>query len=264
MSRPPQWSTPWRKHSGEVADTTARSSLPKLQKAIAHSGLMSRRAAEELIARGRVAVDGRMAEVGQRVDPDTQSVTVDGVRIPIKPGLVTYLLNKPRGAISTTDDPRGRPTVVDLVPPQPRVYPVGRLDADSEGLLLLTNDGDLANIVMHPRHGIPKTYAALVTGPPGPWVDRLVAGVDLSDGPAAAVAARAVDSTPDSTLLELVLGEGRNREIRRMCEALGHPVQRLVRTAIGPLTDRQLRPGEWRQLDVDEVRRLYAAANPVV
>ncbi|CAN5736205.1 pseudouridine synthase [soil metagenome] len=223
---------------------------------------MSRRAAEDLIAEGRVAVDGRVAEIGQRVDPGAQSVTVDGVRIPIKPGLVTYLLYKPRGTISTSDDPRGRPTVVDLVPPEPRVYPVGRLDADSEGLLLLTNDGDLANIVMHPRHGIPKTYTVLAAGLPGPWVQRLAEGVELSDGPAAALSARVIDSTKDTTLLELVLGEGRNREVRRMCEAVGHPVNRLVRTAVGPVTDKRLRPGQWRRLDVTEVERLYAAAHP--
>ncbi len=260
----PQWSMPLKRHFAGVAETSSRSDLPKLQKAIAHSGMMSRRAAEDLIAQGRVAVDGRVALIGERVDPASQAVTVDGVRIPIRPGLVTYLLYKPQGAISTAEDPGGRPTVVDLVPPEPSVYPVGRLDADSEGLLLLTNDGDLANIVMHPRYGIPKTYTVLVNGPPGPWVECLVEGVELSDGPAAALSARVLDSTRESTLLEMVLGEGRNREIRRMCDALEHPVQRLVRTAVGPITDRRLRPGEWRRLEVGEVERLYATADPVV
>lgn len=236
-----------------------RSGLPKLQKAIAHSGLMSRRAAEELIAQGRVTVDGRTARVGERVDPDTSRVAVDGKLIPVRPDLVTYLLHKPVGVISTADDPQGRRTVVDLVPAEPRVYPVGRLDADSEGLILLTNDGTLADLVMHPRYGIDKTYLVLVDGQPGPWVKQLVAGVELDDGPAAARSARVVDSVGGRTMVEMVMGEGRNREIRRMAEAVGRPVVRLVRTAVGPIRDRNLAAGSWRQLEPAEVARLYAA-----
>lgn len=233
----------------------------KLQKVIAHSGLMSRRAAEELIAEGRVSVDGRVARLGERVDPVTSRVTVDGVPVPVAPGLVTLLLYKPTGVISTADDPQGRPTVVDLVPPEPRLYPVGRLDADSEGLLLLTNDGELADLVMHPRHGMPKTYSVLVEGGPGRWVRRLVDGIELDDGTAAARSARVVDNLGDRTLLEVVMGEGRKREIRRMCEALGHPVVRLVRTAIGPIVDRSLRPGAWRVLELSEVEALYRSGH---
>lgn len=230
---------------------------PKLQKAIAHSGLMSRRAAEELIADGRVTVDGKVAAVGDRVDPEAQRVMVDGAQIPIRPGRVTYLLYKPVGVISTAADPQGRQTVVDLVPAEPRVYPVGRLDADSEGLMLLTNDGDLADLVMHPRHGIAKTYMVMIDGEPGPWVDQLARGVDLEDGPAAAQSARVIDVSGGRTLVELVMGEGRNREIRRMCAALGRDVVRLVRTAVGPLTDRDLKPGTWRVLEPEAVSRLY-------
>lgn len=237
---------------------------PKLQKAIAHSGLMSRRAAEELIAAGRVTVDGVPAAVGERVDPDRQVVAVDGRRIPVRPGLVSYLVNKPAGVISTADDPRGRPTVVDLVPDSPRVYPVGRLDLESEGLLILTNDGTLADLVMHPRYGIHKTYRVLAAGRPGPWVRDLETGVELEDGPAAAISARVVDAAAGETMLEMVMGEGRNREVRRMCAALGHEVRRLVRVAIGPLTDRSLRPGDWRRLSPEEVARLYAAADTTV
>lgn len=222
---------------------------------------MSRRAAEELIAAGRVTVDGQPASIGDRVDPDTQRVAVDGHQIPIRPGRITYLLYKPTGVISTADDPHGRPAVVDLVPPEPRVYPVGRLDADSEGLLLLTNDGDLANLVTHPRHGITKTYTVLVHGASGKWVDRLAQGVELDDGPAAAVSARVVDSLGDKTLVEMVMGEGRNREIRRMIAAVGLDVERLVRTAIGPIVDRGLAPGTWRQLDNAEVEAIYAAGS---
>lgn len=232
---------------------------PKLQKAIAHSGLMSRRAAEELIAAGRVRVDGRTAQVGDRVDPDEQRVEVDGRPIPVKPGLATYLLNKPPGVISTADDPQGRRTVVDLVPPSPRVYPVGRLDADSEGLMLLTNDGTLADLVMHPRYGIAKTYLVMVEGRAGRWVERLTEGVELDDGPARAQKARVVDRSGDRTMLELVMGEGRNREIRRMCAALGHPVLRLVRTAMGTITDSALAQGAYRELTPEETARLYEA-----
>lgn len=236
---------------------------PKLQKAIAHSGLMSRRAAEDLIAQGRVTVDGRRAEVGQRVDPESERVEVDGRPIPVRPDTVTYLLYKPPGVISTADDPEGRPMVTGLVPAEPRVYPVGRLDAESEGLILLTNDGTLADLVMHPRYGIDKTYLVMVEGDPGRWVDRLAAGVELDDGPAAAHSARVVDSSAGRTLVELVLGEGRNREIRRMCAALDKDVVRLVRTAIGPVSDRRLAPGKWRPLTAAEVAALYAAAHPV-
>lgn len=221
---------------------------------------MSRRAAEELIAAGRVTVDGRRASIGERVDPDTQAVAVDGRRIPIRPDTVTYLLYKPTGVISTADDPQGRSTVIDLVPEAPRVYPVGRLDADSEGLILLTNDGELANLVTHPRYEVPKTYVVLVDGPPGDWVEELVEGVELDDGPAAAQSARVVDTSKGQTLIELVMGEGRNREIRRMVEAVGRRVLRLVRTAVGPIRDPQLAPGTWRRLSPDEVGRLYDAA----
>src|SRR5690606_34590807 len=141
-------------------------------------------------------------------------------RIPIQPGRVTYLVYKPSGTISTASDPQGRPTVTELVPSEPRVYPVGRLDADSEGLLLLTNDGDLAELVMHPRHGITRTYMVMVDGRPGPWVGELTSGVELDDGPAAALSARVVDSHGGRTLIEMVMGEGRNREIRRMAAAV--------------------------------------------
>lgn len=220
---------------------------------------MSRRAAEDLIARGRVTVDGRTARIGDRVDPNTQRVEIDGQPIPVRPGLVTYLLNKPPGVISTADDPQGRTTVIELVPSDPRVYPVGRLDAESEGLILLTNDGTLADLVMHPRYGIDKTYMVLVEGDPGTWVQQLSQGVELDDGRAAARSARVVDSSGGRTLVEMVMGEGRNREIRRMCDALDHRVLRLVRTAIGPLVDRDLAPGAWRPLLPEEVARLYAA-----
>jgi 23S rRNA pseudouridine2605 synthase len=206
-------------------------------------------------------VDGEPATLGQRVDPDTVRIEVDGVPLPVRPGLVYYLVNKPAGVISTADDPQGRPTVVGLVPDEPRVYPVGRLDTDSEGLLVLTNDGDLTLRLTHPRYGVTKEYTVLVEGSVGAAVARaLTAGVDLEDGPARALACKVVAHKPGSTLLEVTMGEGRKREVRRMFDAVGHRVLRLVRTAVGPVRDRSLRPGEWRSLRADEVRSLYAAA----
>ncbi len=165
--------------------------------------------------------------------------------------------------ISTADDPHGRAAVVDLVPARPRVYPVGRLDADSEGLLLLTNDGDLANMVTHPRYDITKTYVVRVEGrPETAALRRLQHGVELEDGPAAALSVRSLDATGNEALVEIVMGEGRKREVRRMFDAIGHPVRSLVRIAIGPVRDRTLRPGTWRTLTLDEVRSLYGAAGP--
>lgn len=230
----------------------------RLQKAISAAGLMSRRAAEELIRAGRVTIDGRRAVLGDRCDPAVSVVAVDGSRIPVAPGHVTYLLAKPVGVVSTTDDPQGRRTVVDLVPDEPRVWPVGRLDADSEGLMLLTNDGDLTNWVTHPSNGVTKTYVAQVSGAPGRRALRsLTDGVELDDGPARAVSARRLDVSGDRALVEIVMNEGRNREVRRMLDTVGHPVSRLVRTAIGPLVDRSLEPGSWRHVTAAEVAALY-------
>lgn len=234
------------------------SGLERLQKVIARSGLTSRRGADSLIVAGRVSVDGETAAPGQVVDASAVEVLVDGLRLPVDPGLVHYLLNKPLGVISTTGDPQGRRTVVDLVPPHPRVYPVGRLDADTTGLLILTNDGHFANVVTHPRYGITKTYQVMVEGVPTRRnLARLRRGVELEDGPARALAVRRIGSDGRRAHLELSMGEGRNREIRRMCEALGFPVVRLHRSMIGPLRDRNLGSGEWRRLEADEVRAFY-------
>jgi 23S rRNA pseudouridine2605 synthase len=208
-----------------------------------------------------VLVDGAPAHLGQKVDPETAQVVVDGLPLPIRPDLVHYLLNKPRGVVSTVEDLHAERTVVSLVPEGIRVYPVGRLDADSEGLIILTNDGDLTAAVTHPRHGVTKTYLARVKGAPGTRVmAHLVSGVDLDDGSARAVSARVVDHFGAESLVELVMREGRKHEVRRMLGAVGHDVIRLVRVAIGPIRDTVLKPGEWRVLTVDEVRGLYRAA----
>lgn len=236
----------------------------RVQKAIAGAGLMSRRAAEEAIRQGRVAINGRLARLGDRVDPSTDTLALDGVPLPVDPAIKTYLLYKPPGVISSARDPQGRPTVVDLVPSLTRLYPVGRLDADSEGLILVSNDGELTNRVTHPRHGITKTYQALVRGrPTRGTLRRLTTGVELDDGPARAISARLVHTRGDSSLVELVLVEGRNREVRRLLAAVGHPVTRLVRTAIGPIRDPRLKPGQSRLLEPDEIHRLLASGGSV-
>jgi 23S rRNA pseudouridine2605 synthase len=231
----------------------------RLQKVLARVGLGSRRACEELIADGRVTVNGELAVLGQRVDPAHDRVELDGVALPVLPGLVHYVLNKPVGVVTTADDPQGRRTVVTLVPDDPRVFPVGRLDADSEGLLILTNDGDLAQRLTHPSFGVEKEYLAEVEGVPSAGALRtLRRGVELDDG----MTAPATVGVVAPGVLRIVIHEGRNRQIRRMAEAVGHPVHRLVRTRIGPLSERGLGPGEWRPLTLSEVRDLAAAAGP--
>ncbi|MGH9083726.1 MAG: pseudouridine synthase, partial [Acidimicrobiales bacterium] len=203
-------------------------------------------------------VDGEVATAGQRVDPSTQRVAVDGVPVPVAPGLVHYLLNKPAGVVSTASDPQGRPTVVSLLPPEPRVFPVGRLDLATEGLLVVTNDGELAQLLAHPSHGVDKEYLAEVAGVPSPGALRaLRQGVQLDDG----WTAPAVVGAVAPGVLRITVHEGRNRQVRRMCEAVGHPVRRLVRTRIGPVADAALRPGRWRSLTPGEVRALLGAAS---
>lgn len=231
----------------------------RLQKVLARAGIGSRRVSEGLIEGGHVRVNGRVVRLGARVDPERDVVEVDGVPIGVRPGLVHYLLNKPTGVITTAADTHGRPTVVEMVPDDPRVFPVGRLDEDTEGLLLLTNDGDLAHRLTHPSFGVDKEYLAWVSGRPTRGaLRRLREGIELEDG----LTAPAQVAQPTPGLLRLTIHEGRNRQVRRMCEAVGHPVQRLVRTRIGPLTDRRLKPGEWRPLTQDEVRALERATVP--
>lgn len=232
----------------------------RLQKVLARIGVGSRRVCEDLIADGRVTVNGELVVLGRRVNTATDVVELDGVPLPVAPGLVHYLLNKPVGVVSTAEDTHGRPTVVELVPDDPRVFPVGRLDMDSEGLLLLTNDGELTHRLTHPSFGVPKEYLVQVEGEPSAGaIRRLREGVELEDGMTAPARVSAV--APN--LLRIVIHEGRNRQIRRMGEAVGHPVVRLVRTRIGPLADPSLTPGSYRPLSLDEVRALAAAALPV-
>ncbi|MET1003484.1 MAG: pseudouridine synthase [Acidimicrobiia bacterium] len=235
----------------------------RLQKVLARAGIGSRRVSEELIAAGRVVVDGAPAVLGQRIDPARAHVSVDGIPVVTDTTLVHWLLNKPDDVVTTASDPQGRSTVLDLVPDEPRVFPVGRLDRGTEGLLILTNDGELAQLLTHPRHGVEKEYLAEVDGVPAPGaLKRLREGVELDDGPTQPARVSLVQPANDraSALVEIVVKEGRKRMVRRMCSEVGHPVRRLVRTRIGPLTDRSLAPGAWRVLAPAEVRALYAAA----
>jgi 23S rRNA pseudouridine2605 synthase len=230
----------------------------RVQKVLARAGVASRRVAENLIEAGRVKVDGKVVVLGNRVDPATQLLELDGAPIALAPGLVHYLLNKPTGVISTASDTHGRRTVVDLVPDEPRVFPVGRLDGETEGLLLLTNNGELTHRLTHPSYGVEKEYLAEVAGTVSSGnLRRLREGVELDDG----ITSPAKASQPSPGMVRLTIHEGRNRQVRRMLDAVGHPVRRLVRTRIGPISDRNLAPGGWRHLSDDELRRLERAVS---
>lgn len=234
----------------------------RLQRYLARSGVASRRASERLIVDGRVWVNGTLVrELGTSVDADHDRVEVD--RRPVRPSVThTYLaLNKPVGVVSTASDPQGRPTVVDLVRQPSRVYPVGRLDADSEGLLLLTDDGDLAMRLSHPRYGIEKEYRALVRGPvDATTLRRLSKGVMLDGRPTAPARFEIAERAAEETWLRVTIHEGRNRQIRRMVEAVGLDVARLVRVRIGPLRLGRLASGAWRSLSTAEVEALHREA----
>jgi 23S rRNA pseudouridine2605 synthase len=232
----------------------------RLQKVLAGAGLGSRRACEQLIAEGRVVVDGHgVAELGTRVDPASAIVRVDGKRVNLRSDLLYLALNKPRGMITAMSDPHGRACVGDLVAELPgRLFHVGRLDAETEGLLILTNDGDFAHRLAHPSHGVIKTYIAEVTAPVPRSVEQtLLTGVQLEDGPAAVDAFRVLDSSAGRTLVELQLHEGRKHIVRRLLDAVGHPVIRLVRVSVGPVRLGDLRPGSVRELNAAELGELY-------
>lgn len=237
----------------------------RLQKVLSQAGVASRRAAEKMIIDGRVEVDGQVVtELGTRVDPDVSVIRVDGARVVLDESLVYLALNKPRGMHSTMSDDRGRPCIGDLVERKVRgnknLFHVGRLDAETEGLILLTNDGELAHRLMHPSHEVPKTYLATVTGSvPRGLGKRLKAGIELDDGPARVDEFAVVDAIPGKTLVRVVLHEGRNRIVRRLLGAAGFPVESLVRTDIGPVALGKQRPGSIRALSHGEVGQLYQA-----
>jgi len=234
--------------------------MERLNKFLASCGVASRRGADLLIGSGRVFVNGKpVYELGISVDEDKDRVEVDGQRVRPSSDKVYLLLNKLPGYVSTRSDPLGRRTVFDLLPRmRERVFSVGRLDYDAAGLLLLTNDGDLTNFLTHPRYEVSKTYQTWVRGRvPPDALRRLVKGVALEDGPAKAQSARLIRHAEGESLIEIVLQEGRNREVKRLCEAVGHPVKRLFRIALGDLRLGSLAPGKWRKLTPKEVQGLY-------
>lgn len=237
--------------------------LVRLQKLLAQSGVASRRRCEELMLEGLVEVDGEVVtRLGTKVDPRTAVIRVDGKRLPPVSPHVYLVLNKPRGVVSTMADPEGRRTLADFVEDRPeRLFHVGRLDTDTEGLLLLTNDGDLAHTVAHPSFELEKTYVAEVPGPVDrATVRRVLDGVTLEDGPVAVSSFKVVSTHRDRAIVELVIHEGRNRIVRRLLEHVGHPVRRLTRTAIGPVRLVGLAPGELRELTREELGTLLDAA----
>jgi len=245
-----------------AADTAPSSQGERLQKVLAAAGVGSRRRCEELIAAGRVEVDRRVVTaLGTKVDPLRQEIRVDGTPLP-QPTLVYYAVNKPPGVVSTNRDPSGRPRVIDLVPQgDARLFGIGRLDLYSEGLILVTNDGELANLLTHPRYGVRKTYRVLVAGrPSGEVLAQLRRGVHLAEGLARAEQIEMKSHHKEGTLLEMVLREGRNREIRRLLARVGHKVLRLVRIAVGPVRLGNLPSGAYRRLSRQEVDALRRAA----
>ena len=244
--------------------------MERLQKLLSIAGIASRRASEELILQGRVEVNGEVVRtLGAKANPESDVVKVDGrrLRFDIRPRYI--LLNKPKGVVTTRKDPQGRRTVIDLLKGvREFVYPVGRLDFDSEGLLLLTSDGDLAARLTHPRHAVPRVYEAVVAGAPSEEaLDKLRRGIFLDGSRTAPAEIRRLPSserrsrTP-TTLLRITLHEGRNRQVRRMCASIGHPVRKLTRTRMGPIGLGTLRPGMWRDLTLEEVQKLQTAARP--
>tara|TARA_B100000085_G_scaffold44922_1_gene38037 strand:- start:7677 stop:8645 length:969 start_codon:yes stop_codon:yes gene_type:complete len=239
--------------------------LERLQKVLAAAGLGSRRSCEELITAGRVEVDRKIVTtLGSKVDPARQQILVDGERLP-NPRRIVYLLNKPVGVVTTNYDPSGRPRVIDLVPADQRLFPIGRLDRASEGLILVTNDGELGNLLTHPRYGVEKKYLVQIAGiPTAETVESLRQGIHLAEATASAKRVTVRSQHKQSTVLEMVLDEGRNREIRRMLASLGHKVQQLKRIAVGDLTLGNLLPGQWRQLTWEEIEQLRKSATAAI
>jgi 23S rRNA pseudouridine2605 synthase len=235
----------------------------RLQKALANAGVASRRVIEQYIVEGRIRVNGRTAtELGTRIDPETDLIDVDGTAIQLDVSKRYVMLNKPTGVVSTMKDENGRPDLRRFTKDWPeRLYNVGRLDAETSGLLILTNDGDLAHRLQHPAHGVLKTYIAEIPGPvPKDLGKRLREGVQLEDGPVAVDSFRVVDSRPGKAIVEVILHEGRKHIVRRMLEHVGHPVLSLVRTQVGPITLGTTKSGRWRALSRAEIADLYKAA----
>lgn len=237
-------------------------SQERVQKVLARAGYGSRRSCEALIVEGRVRIDGQVVTLGQKVDTDSQTLSVDGTRVRMSENLVYLALNKPRGILSDTEDERGRRTVLDLVPHEGHLFAVGRLDLNSEGLVLLTNDGDLANRILHPRYGHEREYRVRVAGhPSGETLRAWERGIVLDGVRTAPAQVRVLKSDPANTWLQVIMREGKKRQIRRVASSLGHPATALVRIRIGPIHLGSLSPGKWRELSHKEVDALRAHAD---
>jgi 23S rRNA pseudouridine2605 synthase len=234
------------------------SPLPRIQKILSEMGVASRRQAEELIREGRVTVNGRPAHIGDKADPSRDHIKVDGRRVTLPTSRVYLMVNKPKNIVTTVSDPEGRPTVMDLVTSKyHRLFPVGRLDYDAEGFLLLTNDGDLAYRLSHPSFQVPRSYRVKVKGKPTPEeVRKLSRGISLADGPTAPCRIVPLKETEENSWLEMTLQEGRNRQVKRMWEKMGYPVLKLTRVRFGGLSLGRLKPGEYRPLRPAEVSKL--------
>ena len=235
--------------------------LPRLQKVLAEIGLASRRQSEEMIRQGRVTVNGRAARIGEKVDPSRDHIKVDGRRVALPSEKLYLLLHKPKNTVTTLEDPEGRPTVLSLVKEKrARLFPVGRLDYDAEGFLLLTNDGDLAHRLSHPSFRIPRTYRVKVKGKPSPEeIRKLSRGISLEDGPTAPCRITFLRETRENAWMEMTLREGRNRQVKRMWEKMGYPVLKLKRVSFAGLALGNLQPGEYRALgpkELEKIRRM--------
>jgi pseudouridine synthase len=237
--------------------------MERLQKILSRAGVASRRASEQLMLEGRVTVNREtVRELGTKADPEHDDIRVDGRRINVATVLRYLLLNKPRGYVTTRSDPEKRPTVIDLIGDHDYIYPIGRLDFDSEGLLLLTNDGDLAARLTHPSHGVARVYEARVAGVPDARdLQRLAKGIVIDGRPTAPAQVRLLGDHKNGAVLCITIREGRNRQVRNMCDAIGHPVDHLRRVAIGPIRDARLKLGHWRELSEKEVAALRGAVN---
>ena len=232
----------------------------RLQKILAKAGIASRRKAEELIKEGKVRVDGKVVtEMGTKVDPDAQDIECDGIHVAAREKKIYILLHKPAGFLSTVDDPQGRPIVTDLLPQvKERVYPVGRLDLDTEGALLLSNDGELAQKIMHPSHEVNKTYVAKVKGKPGTKkLAALSRGITLEGRKTWPADIEVLQTEPQATTIKIIIHEGRKRQVRKMFDAVGHPVLQLKRTAYGQLELGDLRPGKYRFLSPEDIKMIF-------
>lgn len=250
--------------TSESEDRAGHPRTMRLQKFLARAGAASRRGSEDLMTAGRVSVNGAVVtELGSKVDPDIDTVCVDGSVVRLADGPVTLMLNKPAGVLTTMSDPHGRPTVASLVPrvEHPGLFPVGRLDMDTTGLLLFTTDGELGQHLLHPAYHVEKTYLAEVDGVPDESsLDRLREGIVLDDGPTAPATVELARAGQQSAEIRITIHEGRKRQVKRMCSAIGHPVARLHRESVGPLFVGDLATGSWRELDADEDRALRTAA----